>query len=417
MTSRFAGALALTAAAWLGAEPALAQTPGGGIALNQLDPAPAGDVSFGVPSPSAAGHLVPRAFVMFDYAARPLSITTGETTSAVVSDQGFLALNASLALFDRLLVSAFFPVAILQRGDSPKVSGIAFPSPSSAQVGDLRLGARVRLLGDDGAPFQAAVGASFHFPTSPAGAFTGESTVRIAPHLALGGRVSRVVWNASLGAVVRGSDNPSTLTYGVGAAVLLLGDALQVGPEVFAATPLQEGFINLNAARSISRGRTTNAELLVGARVRVFSSLCVGIAAGPGLSDAIGTPVFRVLSTAGWSPLAQRRDEVETRSVDPDEDGEIGSEDACPYTFGAKSADPKRNGCPVVDRDEDGVPDPEDACPDDRGGADGDPGRRGCPADRDGDGVPDMLDACPDQKGSAEMNGCPAKGDAAAGKK
>jgi OmpA-OmpF porin, OOP family len=409
MTRRFAGALALTAAAWLCAEPALAQTPGGGIALNQLDPAPAGDAFFGVPSPSASGHLVPRALVLFDYAARPLSITTGETTSAIVSDQGSLHLDASLALFDRLLVSALLPIAILQRGDSPKVDDIAFTSPSSAQVGDLRLGARVRLFGEDGAPFQAAAGASFHIPTSPAGSFTGENSVRIAPHVAVGGRVSRFVWSASLGAVVRGSDNPSTLTYGAGAAVTLFGDVLQVGPELFAATPLQEGFLQLNARRSISRGRATNAELLFGGRVRVLRSLFIGVGAGPGLSDAIGTPVFRVLSTAGWSPLPARGAEVDTSSRDPDEDGVVGGEDACPYTFGVKSGDPKQNGCPASDRDEDGVPDAEDACPEDRGGDGGDGARRGCPPDRDGDGVQDALDACPDQKGGAVAHGCPAK--------
>ncbi|MCK6592384.1 MAG: hypothetical protein L6Q76_32935, partial [Polyangiaceae bacterium] len=40
--------------------PAIGQVSVGGIALNQLEPAPAGDPFFGVPSPSIGGHLEPR---------------------------------------------------------------------------------------------------------------------------------------------------------------------------------------------------------------------------------------------------------------------------------------------------------------------------------------------------------------------
>lgn len=414
MTQRFAGAIALATAAWLGISTARAETPGGGIALDQLDPAPAGDAFFGVPSPSVGGHLVPRAFLMFDYAARPLSLSTGGASRAIVSGQGFLHLNASFAVFDRLLVSALLPIAVVQSGESPTVDGIAFTSPTSAQVGDLRLGARVRVFGEDGTPFQASVGAQLHVPTGSAGGYTGDGAVRVAPQLAVGGRVSLLQWTASLGTMIRGSGNPSMLTYGAGVSVSLLGDKLQVGPEVFAATPLQQGYIEFSNNRSIVWGGGSNAELLIGARLRLFRSLVVGAAAGPGLSSAIGTPVFRAVGMIGWSPLASAGGaEEEQKRGDSDDDGVLDGEDGCPYAFGVKSADPKQNGCPMADGDEDGVGDAEDACPEERGGEGGDPGRRGCPADGDGDGVADVIDACPEQKGSAEGHGCPA----AAGKR
>ena len=113
MMVRFAQTVALGAAVLLVAAPARAQVPIRG-AIDQLEPTPAGDAFFGVPSPAVGGHLVPRALVMFDYADQPLSLTTGETTSTIVGSQAFLHLGASLALWDRLLVSMLLPIAVLQ---------------------------------------------------------------------------------------------------------------------------------------------------------------------------------------------------------------------------------------------------------------------------------------------------------------
>ncbi|MEO5727663.1 MAG: OmpA family protein [Byssovorax sp.] len=408
MTTRLPGAAALATAALLGATPARAQTPGG-IALNQLDPTPAGDTFFAVPSPFASGHLVPRAFAMFDYSVSPLTVSTGATTSSVVSSQGFLHIGASLALFDRLLLSAALPVAVVQSGDSPTIDGVTLTSPSSAAVGDLRLGARVRMLGEDDTSFQLGIGAYLFAPTGPSDTFTGEGALRLEPHLAVGGRLPRFVWSASIGAMFRGSNNPSTLTYGAGAALSLFDDRLRIGPEVFASTPLQEGFLEVSESKLISRGRGTNAELLLDVRGRLVGGLWIGAAAGPGLSNAIGTPVFRALGTLGWSPSTTRgAQENEKPSPDTDEDGVLDSKDACPVTFGPASADPKRNGCPALDRDEDGIADLDDACPDERGD-DSNPARRGCSPDQDGDSVPDAVDICPKEKGSPLENGCPSQ--------
>jgi hypothetical protein len=410
MRACLAGALAFTAAALFGALPARAQAvPGGGLALDQLDPAPAGDTFFGLPSPSTSGHLVPRALVMFDYASRPMVVTTNGTSRPIVSGQGFLHLNASLALFDRVLVSLLFPIAVMQSGESPEVNGIPFVSPSSVEVGDLRLGARVGLFGEDSARLKASAGASLYFPTGPSARFVGDGAVRLSPALALGGRLSLFTWSASIGVMFRSSKNPSTLTYGAGVSASLLSDRLEVGPEVFVATPLQDGFIELDDQRALPRGKASNAELLFGARGRLLGSLVVGAAVGPGLSSAVGTPAFRVLGTVGFSPLASPQRSGDPKPFDTDEDGIADPADACPYAFGPPSADRLQHGCPVHDRDGDGVPDPADACPDDRGDAGDDPKRRGCPPDGDGDGVPDGIDACPDQKGSAEANGCLAR--------
>jgi OmpA-OmpF porin, OOP family len=411
MRTRIASALAILATALLGASPARAEVPAGGIALDQLDPAPAGDAFFSLPSPGAPGHLVARGLLMFDYGSRPLVASSGDTSGAVVGHQAFGHANLSFALFDRVLVTALLPVAVIQGGENPTVGGVTFSSPSARaiEVGDLRLGARVHIFGDEGAKLQLGAGAAVYVPTGPAGSFVGDGYARVAPQVALGGRYGIFTYGGALGVMVRASSNPSALTYGAGAAISLFGDRLQIGPEAFFATPIQEGFVKLSSSRSIKRGGATNAEVLLGAHGRIVGGLVVGAGIGAGLSSAIGTPNYRLVFSVGWSPMASSKAATQDRALDTDEDGVLDADDACPYAFGGKSADPKRNGCPVADRDEDTVPDADDACPDERGEAALTAKRRGCPADRDEDSVPDLLDACPDEKGSAENNGCAAK--------
>ena len=100
----------------------------GGFALDQLDPTPAGDTFFAVPSASAAGHLVPRAHLLYDHAFDPLVIGDG---AAIVSHQAFLRADASISFYDRLLLSLDIPVAIFQTGDSFAASSQLSGIPSA----------------------------------------------------------------------------------------------------------------------------------------------------------------------------------------------------------------------------------------------------------------------------------------------
>ena len=113
---------------------ARAQSKVEGFALNQFEPAPAGDAFFGVPSAGVGGHLVPRAMVMFDYAHRPLRFRTAAGETPIVASQGFLRVDASLALWDRLQVSVDMPFALVQGGQDPQIPGVDFHPPSSAAV-------------------------------------------------------------------------------------------------------------------------------------------------------------------------------------------------------------------------------------------------------------------------------------------
>jgi outer membrane protein OmpA-like peptidoglycan-associated protein len=406
---RTAPLFAAITAALLLAPSAHAQLSGPTGSLERFSPAQPGDPMFGVASPSIGGHLVPRFAVAFDYAHHPLSIQDGSKRLSIVSRQGFLHVGASLALFDRLQVSADMPFALLQGGDSPTVAGTTFTSPGSPQVGDFRLGARVRIVGGDWDAFQLGVGANAFFPSAPKGSYAGDGAIRGEPQLLLGGRFTHFVWSLAAGSTLRASAHPHTFNAGAGAAFVLGEDFFQIGPELTLSVPFSKDSSLSTTTTDLSIATRTAAELLIGAKIRPVGPLVFGAGAGPGLTNGWGTPVFFAVGTIGYDPRPPH-------FADDDGDGIADGEDACPDVRGLKRRDPKKNGGPA-DRDNDGIPDTEDACPDQKGEKSAAAEKNGCPAtsDRDGDGIPDGEDACPDQKGdksdTAGKNGCPATND------
>ena len=337
--ARRALAFLASSAALLLARPALAQSNGATGSLERFHPAPAGDAMFGVPSPSASGHLVPRATAIVDYASRPLSIQSGEARYGIVESQLFLHLNLSLALFDRLLLSVDMPFALAQNGESPTVQGVTFASPSAAQVGDLRLGARARIVGGFWDPFQVGVGGYVYVPTGASASYASDSAVRGEPQLLVGGRFQHFVYSASLGTTLRASTHPSSFDAGLGAAVVLGEDRLQIGPELTVSTPFSKDVLAQTNQTTITVASQTAAELLLGAKLRLLRSLVVGAGAGPGLTQGWGTPVFFAVGSVGYEPLPPRAGKEDT-----DGDGIADAEDACPKVRGVHSDNAEKNG-------------------------------------------------------------------------
>ncbi len=397
----------VAAAATAAAAPASAQSQPP-LALDRFTPAFAGDRMFGAPSPFVAGAPGLHVMVLGDYAHNPLVLKTessNDRVSSVVSSQLFLHLNATLALWNRVAINIDLPVALLQDGEGGAVAGAALNAASGAQLGDLRVGARLRLFGDYHDIFQLAVGGYVWFPTGGDG-FVSDKKVRGLPQLILGGRADRFVWSFAAGPELRptqnfgGIDQGTMLSWGGGIG-FLLGEKrhLQIGPEFSAALTLGE----------VDK-RTSNAEILLDARYRVIDDLEIGLGVGPGLSGGIGTPDLRGVLMVAYTPEQKRP------VADRDKDGVLDEDDACPDVFGVAGADRARNGCPLpkdLDRDKDGVLDSDDACPDVPGVAGADKAKNGCPLpkDTDGDGIFDDKDACVDVAGVADAdpkkNGCP----------
>jgi OmpA-OmpF porin, OOP family len=394
-----------------------------GLALDRFDPAPAGDRMFGVPSPYAAGELTPHVMLLGDYAHDPLVLRSQPSDAdrgSVVKNQLFLHLNVGLALWNRLNVDLSVPVALAQNGEDPNVGGQAFASPSSAQFGDLRFGARLRLLGEYHEAFQLAIGGYVWVPTGASDSYVTSGKARGLPQLILGGRIDeRVVWSAAAGPEIQTKstfanvDQGTMLKWGAGLGFLLQGDRhLQIGPEIYGAATLRD-----------VQKRTTNLEVLLDARYRIVDDLEIAAGAGPGLTSGIGTPDFRALLSLAYTP-EQKQDkeplptpEASTPApADRDRDGILDSDDACPDVKGVANEVPKQNGCPPaepVDTDGDGIFDPDDACLEVKGVPDEDPKKNGCPPpkDSDKDGILDPDDACPGEKGPHDedpsKNGCP----------
>ena len=387
--------------------PAIAQEPS--IALNQYEHTMSGDAFFAVPSPAIGGHLVPRGMLTFDYARNPLVLVDANdvVVTSPVTSQAHLHVGFSLALWNRLMASVDMPIAVLQSGDDS--SGALIQSAQDASPGDLRLGLRGNIYGDYYDPFQIGVGAYLYTPTGGDTGFTGEGTIYGQPHLLLGGRTEFLVYSAKAGAIVRGSENPSTFTYGIGAAALFLDEKLQIGPEAYGQIAFKNDAV---FADQVERTGEVNTEFIVGAQYYFLDMFVAGAGAGAGLARGIGTPQFRALARFAYAPRPDREKPPEDR----DGDGIFDADDACPDTKGAENADPKKHGCPP-DRDGDGILDNVDACPDTPGVNNDDPSKHGCPppGDRDGDGIIDPVDACPDVPGvasdDASKNGCPADRD------
>ena len=380
------------------------------IDLPKLNPAPAGDRFFGVPSPYAAGELTVHSALTLDYAREPLTIVRetadgSEDIAPLLSDQLILDAGLTIAFGNRVAISANMPFGLLSKGEAATAGRYTFEEPGAQALGDLRLGARVRLFGDYYDGFQIGVGGYVWVPTASETAYLGNGAVRGQPQLLLGGRADRFIWTAMGGVTLKA--DPATIAgltldheanWGAGVGVLLAEKrTLQLHVET-------NGGVDIETVDS----QRLNAEVLGGLKWRIPRAeyLEIGIGAGPGLTTGIGTPLFRGALQLAYTPP------VPEEVADRDHDGIADAIDACPTVWGRPHPDPKKHGCPTLDSDDDGILDDVDACPKEKGVASTDPKKHGCPRrDSDSDGILDDVDACPDVAGVAsddpKKHGCP----------
>lgn len=382
------------------------------LSLDRFQPSLPGDRFFGVEGADPGGHLLPRLMLLGDYAWRPLSVydANDNRIGVLVKNQLVLHIAAGVSLWDRLLVAADMPLSLLMNGDT------AAGAPSGAAAGDLRLSARVRLLGEARSVATLSLGGHFFVPTGNKDKGAGEGKLHGMPVLMFSGEVPFLAYAATGGVDVRSKRDFGTSAFGTqlffgGAIGVLLADRmLQIGPEVYGST------VMVGSERF--KKATTNLEGILGLRVRL-GGFVLGAGAGPGVTKGVGTPTLRALLSLAYAPEPAPPPppppppKKVKKPADRDRDGILDKDDACPDEPGVRSDDPAKNGCPPPppDRDGDGIPDKDDACPDVKGVANTDPRENGCPPDTDGDGIRDDVDACPNEKGppdtDPQKNGCP----------
>lgn len=264
------------------------------FALERFHPAPAGDRFFGLPSPYVAGDFELHASLLANYGYEPLLLTAPPAEAeSRVSYQTVLHVDLTLALNQRVLLNFDVPALTAQSGDTT-------PQLHSVDFGDIRLGSRVRLAGDNAGPFQLGLGGYLWLP-SATGRTTGDGAVRGMPYLSAGGLLGRVLWTGVVGAEFRPHqryegvvDEGISLNLGAGFGYLVDEQRrLQLGAESA-----------LSFVFSEPSSRNLNAELLFAGRYRFLDMFEAGIALGPGLSSGVGTPDVRAVVLLGYVPVA-----------------------------------------------------------------------------------------------------------------
>ena len=408
-------------AALLAAMPAGAQVPyQTNIDFQQFRPAPGPYNFFTVQGSRVEGSTSLSLGAWMNYGYRPLTIfgascpslsndtgcSLGDVRSRPIEHLATLDLQASVTLFNRLLLSVDLPLtyesgqATDHSNARPVVDSAGdIQSQSAGGLGDPRIEAKVRIAGSG--LTGVGLGASA-FVTVPVGQYAGAGGHFIAEDsVTFGGRLigeyrrGRISVALNLGALSRPS-SLGLLSTSVGSR-LTWGAALgvDISPRLGV---IAEGY---GTSDLTSRLQDNNVEVLAGARYRV-RDLSFTAGAGSGLLQGAGSPVARAFLGVGWAPYR----------VDADHDGVTDDVDRCPTEPEDRDGFEDEDGCPDPDNDGDGIPDTTDRCPDQPEDRDNFQDADGCPdPDNDNDGVPDGYDACPrepeDRDGDHDDDGCP----------
>ena len=387
------------------------------FAVNKFDPAEKGSEWFVNESLDMRGKLRPALGLTTEISSKPVIFyfPDGSQQGALVTTQLYAHLGASVTLLDRIRIGANLPLALYQDGDSQTVvtstGQTPLNAPSKAAVGDLRVGADLRLIGEYKDAFTLAVGGQVHLPTGVRHQYTGDGATRIVPRLMIAGDLAGLAYAVRIGYEFRQRADDfanvqfgDEVTGGVAIGLRAFDRKLLIGPEFYGSTLAAHAF----------HERTSPSEIIFGGHY-TEGDWRFGAGLGAGLTNAFGSPDLRAILGIEWSPAIE-----EMKIADRDKDGIDDANDACPDDAGPKTDDPATNGCPVkvvaapVDSDGDGIPDSTDACPDQPGEKTDDPKTNGCPPpppDKDKDGIADADDACPDVAGvkneDPKLNGCP----------
>lgn len=342
---------------------------------------PPGDATLVVPAPDARGSNLLRARLVLEHAEEPLVVISPEQTSyAAVAAQTTAHAMLSFAVAHRLLFHATIPVVLATDSDAPAASIAELaPAESGVRLGDARVGARARVLGQAGEGWKLAAALEASLPSGASEAYAGDESVG-GRALAIGGFHSRDVdYSFAAGFRLRHSERlggvlPTRVGNAIelGAAVRLpMGRSrtVRLGPEL-------QGVFGIGDGARLLDPRSTVARFLLGVYYRpLVLPVEVGAAFGPDFGQGAGSADYRGLFVLGFSP------EMPAPPPDRDRDGVPDSTDVCQGLGGVPSSDPLLHGCPEA------------------------------PLDTDGDGIPDAFDACPRQPGAPtaerRSHGCP----------
>ena len=405
----------------LGGSSVSAQGNQASTTLNQFRPSPTVEDGFSLSRPDDLGHLRFGAQLHLDYANDPLvyEATLGDSSSeqlSVVEHQLTGTLGLSLGVLDRLVVYAGLPVNLVMDGDDTAAAPMGVTGPDGAGLGDIYLGARIRLFGEWNETVALALQITATIP-SGGGIYRGDETLTLHPQLLFEARAAeKVRLTLNLGARL-GEDQTlignvkvgDSFTFALGVTASLLGSytrpdqtRLDLHAQIFGQTFFGDFF----------GGEETPLEALGGLKLHLGNGFVVGAAAGAGLHRSYGSPDARAILNLGWGQVREVEPEPEPTPLDTDGDGILDDTDQCPTEPEDMDAFEDEDGCPDPDNDQDQILDEPDQCPNEPEDRDGFEDEDGCPdTDNDQDGIPDESDECKDQPedmdGFQDEDGCP----------
>lgn len=304
-----------------------------GYQLQQHEPTAAGEPFFAVRSPQYGPDHALAIGLTLNYGHNPLVGGRVDATGrfirerTVISDQLLGHLDVAGVLFNRVQLSASLPVTLLERGEG----GFGVSPVSAVVVGDPRIGARVRLWGEDRGAFGLHVGGDLWIPVGVEDRHAGDRAVRGALGVIADGRATpNVIWAVNAGVTLRPRASLTLTTSGPGttgpafqagaaAAWTSTDDVWRVGPELVFSTGLTEDAMTV---------ASTRLEALMGGGWRIGGLVDVGPAVGVGISRSAGTPDFRALLRVAVLPFGRSSGRESGESARDDEETSNQDEEA-----------------------------------------------------------------------------------------
>ena len=285
-SSRGVGACAVfvAAASSAYAPPARAQATANGFALDRFNPSERGSEWFALDSLDLRGDRRPAIGVVGEFADSPLVIYNADGSIRATP------VHVPVDPAPRRVARALRPAAprlrsphrrLADRATRRTLSGVTYDGVDSAGVGDLRLGADVRLFGEYGDPFRLAVGAQVFVPTGNQNEYLGDGSVA---------QSCRACWSRATSAC---SATPRTSASTTAACPTTfagtgLGSEFVFGASAGVRVARPEAARRAGALRRQRSSRTaapsqtanTPVELLIGAHYLIASSVRVGLGVG-----------------------------------------------------------------------------------------------------------------------------------------
>lgn len=315
---------------------AAAQAPQGTFTANRFSPAVGDGNYLEVDGAAVHSHLLGSVGLTLDYAHEPLVIHSVTCTdpvagtgcqvdgvrSELVSYSVTATLWGALTLSERLQISLALPLTFLD-GDGFMEIGrgpdnVSIEGGSAVGLGDPRIGAKVRILGEEADVFRLAAAAWVALPLGDVfqeDRFVGNSSVSVGGHA-----IAQVVTNGfhlsvNVGGMWR--DNQTLLSTTQGPEIYYRG---AIGYEVHRDVLL---FAEVSGATGLSGDYDENPlEGRLGALID-HGSFRFTLAGGAGILGGVGVPVFRVVGGIAFVPQSDASarsagDDAGPGSDDPD---------------------------------------------------------------------------------------------------